>query len=72
MLFREAEQRFDGVGADRQAYRFETETGGRLELLVEIVRKLAAYRRGRDGFDEPQTVGLGVVTETSVCMRSVG
>jgi hypothetical protein len=35
-------------------------------LLVEIVRKLAAYRRGRDGFDEPQTVGLCVVTETSV------
>ena len=42
VLLSQAEQRCDGIGADRQADVVETERRGELELVVEIARKLAA------------------------------
>ena len=44
VLLGQAEQRFDGIGAERQADIVETQRRGRLELVLEIARKLAAHR----------------------------
>lgn len=43
VLLGQAEKRFDRIGADRQADVGETKPRGRLELRLEIARKLATH-----------------------------
>src|SRR5712691_567519 len=57
------EKRFDGIGAERQAHLVETERLGGLELILEIARKLAAYRLRGDGVDQRRTLGQRVMRE---------
>ena len=57
VLLGHPEQRFDGIGADRQANLVETERLGGLELILEIARKLAAHRLRGDGVDQRRTLG---------------
>jgi hypothetical protein len=63
VLLGQSKERFDGVGADRQAHRIEAKLCGRLELMVKIAGKFLAHPHRGHGVEQGLALTQGVMAE---------